>query len=136
MIDGKRDVAGGRRTTDLVTAASSARSKHFSSVCYTADGTCVLAGGNSRYVCLYQAAQRLLVKKFQVSHNRSLEGIVDKLHSGDMTEAGPRQGIDADSDSEDERYGDGPRSASRARRLTGAPVSGGVPACQAPLAAT
>ena len=35
---------------DRMTAATSAASKHFTSVSYTADGTCVIAG---KYVCLH-----------------------------------------------------------------------------------
>jgi hypothetical protein len=40
------------------------------SLCYSADGTCVLAGGNSKFVCIYEISQRLLLKKFTVSHNQ------------------------------------------------------------------
>ena len=59
--------AGGRGAEDRVTAASSAARRHFSSVAYSADGACVLAGGRSRFVCIYETTQRILVKKFQVT---------------------------------------------------------------------
>jgi len=36
------------------------------SVCYSADGSCVLAGGNSKYVCIYHIQRKILLKKFQV----------------------------------------------------------------------
>lgn len=36
------------------------------SVCYNADGTCVIAGGNSRYVCIYELSHRLLLRRFGV----------------------------------------------------------------------
>jgi periodic tryptophan protein 2 len=88
-IDGQRDVAGGRRKDDLITAKNNSISKHFTSVCYSADGTCVLAGGCSKFICIYETNQQLLLKKFQISHNRSLEGVLDYLNSSNMTEAGP-----------------------------------------------
>ncbi|CAM9778389.1 unnamed protein product, partial [Phaeothamnion confervicola] len=89
IIEGRRDVAGGRRAADLVMAKTSAHSKYFTSCAYTADGTCVIAAGHSKFVCIYEVVTLLiLVKKFQISHNRSLDGVLDRLHSGRMTEAG------------------------------------------------
>ena len=71
------------------------------SVCYSPDGTMVLGGCNGKYVCLYEVSQRILVKKFQVSHNRSLDGVVDKLNSKYITDAGAIDTID-DIENEDE----------------------------------
>ena len=61
-IDGRRDIAGGRAAGERVTAAASAARKHFSSVAYSADGGCVLAGGRSRFVCIYEVSGLLLFK--------------------------------------------------------------------------
>lgn len=33
----------------------------FTSLCYTADGTCVLAGGKSKFVCIYNIEQQVSV---------------------------------------------------------------------------
>lgn len=57
---------GGRRAYDKVTAANSYHGKYFTSVDYTADGTCVVAAGHSKFVCIYECSQQILVKKFQV----------------------------------------------------------------------
>ncbi|CAN0350409.1 unnamed protein product, partial [Discosporangium mesarthrocarpum] len=65
IIEGRRDIAGGRRVHDMVTAANSAHGKYFTSLDYTADGACVIAAGHSKFVCIYETSQRLLVKKFQ-----------------------------------------------------------------------
>jgi periodic tryptophan protein 2 len=54
-IEGKKDVAGGRLTADRVTAKSSTKNKHFNSASFNPTGEMILAGGNSKYVCLYQA---------------------------------------------------------------------------------
>lgn len=48
---------------------------------YTTDGEYILAGGNSKYICLYDIRHRILLKKFEVSTNRSLDGILEKLNS-------------------------------------------------------
>lgn len=74
------------------------------SVCYTADGECVLAGGRTKYVCIYAVHPALLLKKFQLSHNRSLDGVLDLLSGRTMTEAGDVAEL-ALSGSDDERTG-------------------------------
>lgn len=91
-IDGMRDIAGGRKSTDKISAKNNQISKHFTSVCYSADGTCVLAGGRSKFICIYETSQQILLKKFQLSHNRSLEGVLDFLNSSDLTAAGLTKG--------------------------------------------
>ncbi len=37
---------------------------------YSPDGAWVLAGGRSKYVCLYSTDGGVLVKKYELSHNR------------------------------------------------------------------
>lgn len=38
-----------------------------------------------RYVCLYDVQERVMLRRFQVSHNRSLDGVLDMLSSRNMT---------------------------------------------------
>lgn len=82
-----------------MTSDNNAASRYFTSVCYSADGSCVLAGGNSKYVCIYECSQRLLIKKFQVSFNRSFDGVLDELNSKNVADGGP---MDPANDSDDE----------------------------------
>jgi len=105
-IDGQRDISGGRKSTDRISAHKNTMSKHFTSVCYSADGACILAGGHSKFVCIYESSQHILLKKFQISHNRSLEGVLDKLNSSDMTEGGSKRALAnaQESDDENARY--------------------------------
>jgi periodic tryptophan protein 2 len=84
-----------------------------------------LAAGNSKYVCLYHINQKLLLKKYQVSHNLSLQGVVDFLNSKNMTEAGPMDQIDdQDHFSDEERelqgrdYMPGAQSGDLSKRST------------------
>ncbi|KAJ3056133.1 hypothetical protein HK097_007965 [Rhizophlyctis rosea] len=100
-IEGRRDIAGGRKATDRMTAKNSQSNKHFTSICYTADGSTVLAGGNSKYVCIYDIPSKSMLKRFQISANLSLDGMQDILNSKNMTEAGPKDLIDTAGENSD-----------------------------------
>lgn len=93
-IDGRDDIVGGRHLSDRFNAANAARSKYFTTLCFSADGNNVLAGGNSKYICLYDVNNEVLLRKFTISKNMSLDGTLDKLNSKNMTEAGPMDLID------------------------------------------
>ena len=90
VIEGRKDVSGGRKADDRVTAANNASGKAYNSLAYTADGRCVLAGGNSKYVVLYDVreGEGVMVKKFQISENLSLDGTEEFLDSRKVNEAG------------------------------------------------
>lgn len=89
---------------DFMTAKNNPAGKAFTSLVYSADGRCVLAGGESKFVCIYEVRHALLVKKFQLSHNRSIDGVLDMLNSKNMTDAGPANLIDnSDDDSDEDR---------------------------------
>lgn len=93
-IDGREDIAGGRHATDRFKASNSQRSKHFTNLCYSSDGRTVLAGGNSKFLCLYDVPNGVLLRKFTISRNMALDGTVDMLNSKNMTEGGPLDQID------------------------------------------
>ncbi|KAK2974365.1 hypothetical protein RJ640_021221 [Escallonia rubra] len=95
-IEGRRDIAGGRLMTDRRSAANSSSGKCFTTLCYSADGSYILAGGNSKYICMYDVADQVLLRRFQITQNLSLDGVLDFLNSKKMTEAGPLDLIDAD----------------------------------------
>ncbi|XP_062008257.1 periodic tryptophan protein 2 [Rosa rugosa] len=95
-IEGRRDISGGRLMTDRRTAANSSSGKFFTTLCYSADGSYILAGGSSKYICMYDVADQVLLRKFQITHNLSLDGVLDFLNSKNMTDAGPLDLIDND----------------------------------------
>ncbi|RPB26948.1 WD40 repeat-like protein [Terfezia boudieri ATCC MYA-4762] len=101
IIDGKRDISGGRKISDLRTAANNAATKHFTTITYSADGTCVLAAGNSKYICLYDVASGSIIRKFTVSQNLSIDGTQEMLSSRNMTEAGARDLLDDQGEASD-----------------------------------
>jgi periodic tryptophan protein 2 len=100
-IDGRRDISGGRKLTDRRTAANAAGTKHFSTIAYSADGSCILAGGNSKFICLYSVFSMVLLKRFTVSANLSLSGTQQFLNSKLLTEAGPAGLIDEQGEASD-----------------------------------
>ncbi|KDQ06907.1 hypothetical protein BOTBODRAFT_181182 [Botryobasidium botryosum FD-172 SS1] len=106
LIEGRNDIAGGRKADDRVTAANNTSGKSFNSLAYTADGSCLIAGGNSKYVVIYDVRDGVMVKKFQISENLSLDGTLEFLDNRKVTEAGPVDLIDDrgdESDLEDRR---------------------------------
>jgi periodic tryptophan protein 2 len=100
-VDARRDVSGGRKMSDRRTAANVAGTKSFTAVRYSADGSCVLAGGNSKYICLYDVQSGVLLKKFTVSVNLSLDGTQEFLNSKLLTDAGPQGLIDETGEASD-----------------------------------
>lgn len=93
-IDARHDVLGGRLATDRTAAATADKSRQFTSLCYSADGAFLLAGGSTKFVCIYDVSQRVLLKRFCISNNRSMDGSLRMLNSKNMTEAGPLDMID------------------------------------------
>lgn len=49
--------------------------RSFTSLCYSADGESVLAGGLSKFVCIYNIKEQMLVKKFEISSNLSFDAM-------------------------------------------------------------
>ncbi|OAA66973.1 periodic tryptophan protein 2 [Niveomyces insectorum RCEF 264] len=121
-LDGRRDVSGGRRITDRRTAANVSGTKSFGTIRYSTDGTCLLAAGSSKYICLYAVATGVLLKKFTVSVNLSLSGTQEFLNSKQLTEAGPLGMIDDQGEASD-------REDRRDRSLPGA-TRGGDPSAR------
>lgn len=51
---------------------------------------------------MYEITRQLLVKKFTISSNRSLDGVLEYLNSANMTEAGPMDLLEYNDDSDDD----------------------------------
>ncbi len=101
-LDGRRDVSGGRTLTSRRTAASTPGTKSFNTITYSADGSCLLAAGSSKYICLYSISTLTLVKKFVVSINLSLDGTQEFLNSKAIMSNGlPRDMIDSEGENSD-----------------------------------
>ena len=53
-------------------------------------------------MCLYDVEDRVLLRRVQISANRSLDGVLDQLNSREMTDANPAQLLDDAASDEDE----------------------------------
>ena len=59
------------------------------------------SGGRSKYICVYSTSDKVLLRRFELTLNRSLDGVHDELNTKNMTDAGPLDLItDAASDDE------------------------------------
>ncbi|XP_052888614.1 periodic tryptophan protein 2 homolog [Anopheles moucheti] len=87
-IEGRKDMEGSISKSDIVTAKKNLMGRAFTSICYSADGECLLAGGKSKYVCIYNVKEAILLKKFQITQNRSLDGMDEYINRRKLTEFG------------------------------------------------
>lgn len=101
-MDGRRDVSGGRTLKSRRTAATTPGTKSFNTITYSADGSCLLAAGNSKYICLYSVNTLTLIKKFTVSINLPIDGTQEFLNSSAIMSNGlPRDMIDTEGEASD-----------------------------------
>lgn len=87
-IECKRDVGFSMKDNDAISAKKSLETKYFTSITYSADGECILAGGKSKYVCIYHVREGLLLKKFEITQNFSLDGMTEFINRRNMTDFG------------------------------------------------
>uniref|UniRef100_H2YNU9 Small-subunit processome Utp12 domain-containing protein n=1 Tax=Ciona savignyi TaxID=51511 RepID=H2YNU9_CIOSA len=97
-VDCRFDIGCGRGELDRVSAKTSSFGKSFDALCYTADGSAIIAGGQTKNVCVYHVENKLLMKKFEISSNFSFDGMEEFLDKRKMTEFGPSALIDMDTD--------------------------------------
>uniref|UniRef100_H3AB34 PWP2 small subunit processome component n=1 Tax=Latimeria chalumnae TaxID=7897 RepID=H3AB34_LATCH len=100
-IEGRHDLQAGRKELDKITAKHSAKGKSFTTLCYSADGQSILAGGQSKFVCIYHVKEQILMKKFEISCNLSLDAMEEYLDRRKMTQFGSMALIDEDAGEED-----------------------------------
>lgn len=76
IIECKDDIAGGRLRDDRVTSKNSTKNKHFNSIAISPNGDFIIGGGNSKNICLYDMRYKLMLRRFAVTQNRSLDGVL------------------------------------------------------------
>ena len=104
IIDCKMDIQGGRLQDDRNTAAKSTKNKHFNSLSISPSGLFVIGGGNSKNLCLYDVSNKLLLRRYAITQNRSLDGVLLKLNSKNLKGEVADHEIDADSDLEEDAW--------------------------------
>lgn len=66
-IEGRRDLAGGRLSSDRRALGNSTSGQCFTSLAFSADGAFLLAGGSTKYVCMYDVEEKVMLRRFQAS---------------------------------------------------------------------
>ncbi|KAF7233753.1 hypothetical protein EG68_09697 [Paragonimus skrjabini miyazakii] len=75
-ISGKRDLGLAQTSEDdLITPKRAGQARKFQTIAYSVDGEHLLAAGTSKYICLYSIPDRVLLKRFEVTCNMSLDGV-------------------------------------------------------------
>lgn len=74
-IEGRNDLGSGRGETDLTTAERNKEGKYFTTLTYSSDGETILAAGRSKNVCIYNVKEGIILKKFEITQNHSLDGL-------------------------------------------------------------
>ena len=88
FIEVKDDLAGGGNQDDRKSAKKSTKNKHITSGALSPNGEFVIDGGNSKNICLYDLRHKVLLKRFAITYNRSLDGVLHKLNSKNVKEGG------------------------------------------------
>jgi hypothetical protein len=63
IAQARRDIRGGRLATDRRTTANFGSGQAFTALAYSADGAIVIAGGTSKWVCVYDAEVYVLLRR-------------------------------------------------------------------------
>lgn len=71
----KGDIKGGRLNDDRNTAKNSTKNKYFNSIDISQSGEFIIGGGNSKNICFYDKKSKVLLRRYAVTQNRSLDGI-------------------------------------------------------------
>ena len=91
FLECRTDICGGRGQDDRNTAKNSTKNKHFTSLAMSPAGDYLIGGANSKNICLYDLKHRVLLRRFAITQNRSLDGVLHKLNSKNIKEGGVMQ---------------------------------------------
>lgn len=88
IIDGRHDIWAGRDALDF--RAAGRQSSHFESVAYGSGGESVLAVANgSKWVLMYGTRSKTLLKRFCISQNVTISGVLEVQNGKLLTDFGP-----------------------------------------------
>lgn len=104
VIECRMDIQGGRLRNDRNSAKRSTKNKHFNTIAISPNGQFIIGGGNSKNICLYDIRNKLLIRRFAVTHNRSLDGVLLQLNSKNVKGGVADHELDVDSDLEEDSW--------------------------------
>lgn len=83
-IEGRADLEMSQSTNELVKE----KEKYYTTINYSMDGEYVIAAGRSKFICIYHVNEKMLVKKFEVTWNLSMDGMYDYISKRKIAEFG------------------------------------------------
>lgn len=104
IVDCKQDIKGGRLRDDRNSANNSTKNKYFNSISVSPNGQFVIGGGNSKNICMYDVVNKILLRRFALTQNRSLDGVLHKLNSKNVKDGVVDHEIEVDSDLEEDAW--------------------------------
>jgi periodic tryptophan protein 2 len=87
-----------------MSSKKSTKNKNFNSIAISPNGDFVIGGGNSKNICLYDLRYKLLLRRFAVTQNRSLDGVLQMLNSKNIKGDVAEHELDIDSDLEEDAW--------------------------------
>lgn len=97
VIEGRNDIWAGRGALDMRKAGR--QSSHFNALAYAPGGDAVMAvADGSRWVLMYGIASRTLLKRFSLSENVSIDGVLELQNTSKLTDFGPLAEVAPDPD--------------------------------------
>ena len=93
----KADAAGGWDSKNIGPNSANANAR-FTTIAFSPDGETIVAGGETRWIVLYNASQGYAVKKWQVTTNLDVQGAEEQFKWQQQTEAGNVNNIDVEDD--------------------------------------
>eukprot|EP00667_Euglena_gracilis_P001596 EG_transcript_1595 len=94
-LDISRDITGGYMMEELTKPGTQTAGRYVDTAAYSANDMALLVAGYTKWICMYDTAHRLLLRRWQLSSNLSLDGIREFYDYRATTEAGNKKLIDA-----------------------------------------
>ncbi|KRZ32401.1 Periodic tryptophan protein 2 -like protein [Trichinella pseudospiralis] len=87
-IEGRLDLEPLRSDSTVLTAEKLAPTRFYTTLCFSPDGQFIFAAGKSPFVCIYHLKQQLIMKKFKITSNQSIDYVDDYLDKRKLSEFG------------------------------------------------
>ncbi|KRX67649.1 Periodic tryptophan protein 2 -like protein [Trichinella sp. T9] len=87
-IEGRLDLEPLRSDSTVLTAEKLAPTRFYTTLCFSPDGEFIFAAGKSPFVCIYHLKQQLIMKKFKITSNQSIDCVDDYLDKRKLSEFG------------------------------------------------
>ncbi|PRP82572.1 periodic tryptophan protein [Planoprotostelium fungivorum] len=118
LIEGRKDLGKRLIVGTRLEQTNREANVGFTTLAYSADGTTIVAGGDSKYVCMYEVNHQTLLHKFQTTKNENIGGVeTEKQFFNKMrkTEVGDKRMAVSIKDDLDEFSNDTPLNIIRSR---------------------